>query len=245
MLGELGATLWPPTSWEEILENKDQIYTKFNKFMLRARWVKLDAVQGSVEKLAAGLLSFCRLDGEYFIKGSLSCAKTCGTSVKVVGGRCPELVEILRKWVDEMHQRCVGIQSFMPGFDRLELRTWLVPDSVARRWRPALTIKTELLPTGLSAELYQPLHGAGLRVAQLVDEMLAEHAPFFEQLRQMGIPALRVDCGYDSASEKAFFNEFAAVEAWIWSEVHGQDLAAVVGRGLGDSVWAKLLNAAP
>ena len=249
MLGEVGATLWPPTSWEAMVEHKDKVYARFNKFMLPARWVAVSAVQGSVERLAASLLGFCsqqgRGDGRYFIKGSFSFAKLCGRCITVAGGQCPELLEVLRTWVDEGHQTAIGIQPFMPGFDEFELRTWLVADQVTGRWRSALTIKTQMAEQGnaMSTELYQPMHGAGLRIAQLVDDMLSERAPFFDELLQLGLPALRVDCGYDHAGQRAFFSEFSACDAFMWSEVHGQDLAYVVGRAMGDAVWTRLLEA--
>lgn len=242
MLGEIGATLWPPTSWEAQLEHKDQIYAQFNGFMLPARWANV--VGGDTDKLAATLLDFCRVrgDGKYFVKGSVSCAKQCGKSIDVIGGKCSELAGVLRCWTDKMHQHCAGIQPFMPGFDAFELRTWLVPDQLTGRWRSGLTIRTQYMPNGheVSSELSQPLHGKGLRVAALIDEMLEQQAVFFEALRQKGVPALRIDCGWDEANQRAFFSEFAVCEAWMWTSTHGQDLAAVMGRGLGDGVWKQL-----
>jgi len=247
MLHEVGATVWPPFSWEAMVEHKDKIYSQFNKFMLPARWVKMDAVEGSVERLASSLLGFCyqqgRGDGRYFIKGSLSCGKICGKEITITDGQCPELVEVLREWVEKQHQTAFGIQPFMPGFDEFELRTWLVADRVAGRWRSALTIKTQFAHGVATVELYQPIHGKGLRIAQLVDDMLLQRASFFEQLLQLGLPALRVDCGYDDAGKRAFFSEFAACQASMWTEVHDQDLAYVVGREMGEAMWTKLLEA--
>ena len=244
MLGEIGATLWPPTSWEEQLEHKDRIYAQFNKFMLPARWVKLANVEGSVEKLAATLLDFCKTrgDGKYFVKGSYSAAKLCGTSIDVIGGKCPELASILHGWVTKHHQHAAGIQPFMPSFDKFELRTWLVPDPVTGRWRNSLTVRTQLMPNGLDvmSDLSLPVHGKGLHIARLIDEMLAEHALFFEGLRQLGVPALRIDCGFNEAAQQPFFSEFAACEAWMWTGLHMQDLAAVVGLALGEGVWKQL-----
>ena len=47
MMDEIGATLSPPTpAWMALIENKDKVYAKFNKFMLPARWVTLGAVAG-------------------------------------------------------------------------------------------------------------------------------------------------------------------------------------------------------
>ena len=238
MLQEIGASLWPPTSWEALLENKDQVFAKFNKFMLPARWVTMRAVNDNVKRLASQLLGFCPNDGRYFVKGSCSCDADCAQSIVVAGGKCAQLAGLLRGWTESMHQQCFGIQPFVPGFGDFELRTWIVPDHVTKRWRSVLTIKTMLTTKGrIWGEQYQPLHGPGLPVARLIDEMLTEHAPFFEQLRGLGLPALRIDCGYDGANKRAFFSEFAACEAWMWSEVHGQDLAYVVGRAAGDRVW--------
>ena len=240
MTKELGASLWPPPKWEALLENKDQVFGLFNKFMLQpTRWVPLL----SVEQLSEGLLRHARShgDGRYFVKGSTSCDGDCAQAIEVKGGRCPGLEQLLHSWANDMHQQCVGIQPFIPSFSNFELRTWLVPDHVTKRWRSVLTIRTKVTEKGeLWGELFQPMHQSGLRVAQLIDDMLAERAQFFERLRLLGLPALRIDCGYDEAEERAFFNEFAACEAWMWSEVHGQDLAYVVGRAAGDSVWTML-----
>lgn len=244
MLGEIGATLWPPASWEAMMEHKDKVYSRFNKFMLPARWVALRAVNGDIPRLAVTLLGFCRTDGDYFLKGSYSFAKLCGQRITVTDGRCPELVNVLRRWVGKDHQTAIGIQPFMPGFDEFELRTWLVADQVTGRWRSALTIKTQLSEQGaaMSTELFQPLHGEGLRIAQLVDDMLSERADFFSKLHELGLPALRIDCGYDRDEKRAFFSEFSACDAFMWSEVHGQDLAYVVGRAAGDRIWAQLMK---
>jgi hypothetical protein len=122
MLGEIGATLWPPVSWETMLEHKNNIYSRFNKFMLPARWVTLRAVNGDIARLGASLLGFCRTDGDYFIKGGFSYAKLCGQRITVTDGQCPELADVLRRWVDNAHQTAIGIQPFMPGFDEFELR---------------------------------------------------------------------------------------------------------------------------
>ena len=252
MMDEIGATLSPPTpAWMALIENKDKVYAKFNKFMLPARWVTLGAVAGDLQRLATSLLRFCtqqgRGDGRYFIKGSFSCAKVCAQSIVVTGGQCAELMVVLRGWMTTHHQQCAGIQLFMPGFDKFELRTWLVPDHVTGRWRSVLTVKTAIkidpnARLSLWAEQFQPMHNPGLRVAQLIDDMLAERAEFFEELRQQGLPALRIDCGFDHATGQAFFSEFSACESYMWSAVHGQDLAYVMGRGLGDGMWQRLLK---
>jgi len=115
---------------------------------------------------------------------------------------------------------------------------------VTHRWRHVLTIKTQIAMEGaVWAEQFQPMHGPGLRVAALIDNMLEERAPFFEELRRLGLPALRIDCGFDEATQRPFFNEFSACEAYMWSELHGQDLAYVVGRSLGDGMWTQLSKA--
>lgn len=245
MLEEIGAVVWPPKSWEATVENKEQVFNKFNKFMQPARWTTMRSVNSDTAMLAKTLLHFPRArgDGQYFVKASCSCDADCAKAITVTKGECKELEPLLAEWATTMHQQCFGIQPFVPGFGDFELRTWVVPDHATKRWRQVLTIKTRLTSKGeLWGELFQPLHEPGLRVAHLVDSMMTERAPFFEQLRLDGVPALRIDCGYDLASKEAFFNEFAVCEAWMWSHVHGQDLAYIVGRAAGDRLFEKLLK---
>jgi hypothetical protein len=236
LLASLPAPLYPPMAWDELLEHKDRVYAHFHAVMLPTRWI---AVSGNAARLAADLLHG-QADGEYFVKGSYSMASLCTRRIRIRNGRCAELTGVLRSFLGSQHQSCVGIQAAVAGFDQFELRTWLTVDDSTGRWRPGIVIKTSMEEsTGLvTAEQFQPLHGYALRIAALVDRMLTDYAAFFEHMRQLGIPALRIDCGYDSATQRAFFSEFArGGHATMWSQVHGQDLAYVIGRALGQSLW--------
>ena len=251
-----GVVLYPPVTWDALLESKPDVYKRFHALMLPTRWVSLASVNNSLSRLARELLKDQR-DGDYYVKvstaavqrlckasisalpqqlahvavhvllhvqGGFSFAGHCASRIRVQDGRCHKLAADLRRFVSEQHQLCVGIQPFIAGFEQFELRTWLVLDHATQRWRPSLTIKTSHSASeGMTAELYQPLHGSALRIADLVEHMLVDHADFFERARLLGIPALRVDCGYDEATHRAFFSEFAcAGDASMWSEVHGQ-----------------------
>lgn len=243
MLTPLKATMWPPLEWDDKLENKDVVYSKFNKWMLPTRWIELTAADNDLQLLSQRLLMFCETDGDYFVKGSYSYAAKCAERIVVINGQCKKLAAILQRFVHSDFQHCVGIQPFVPGFDDLELRTWLVADSTSRKWRSALTLKTEVrLETGVfTASLFAPLHGPGLAVARLVDEMLDTNKQFFAEVMALGVPALRVDCGYHGGTEKAFFSEFSpAGNACMWTAVHHQDLAFVVGRAAGQQVWKRI-----
>jgi hypothetical protein len=246
LLDPCGARVWPPLAWDAILEHKDKIFSRLNKYMLKALWVSVAAVNHSLPRLAEALLGFCRRlnpNAPYFIKGSFSFGGICAKRVVVEDGGCSELLPLLAHFVQAEHQHAVGIQPYVEGFEAFELRTWLIADAQARlKRRPALTVRTGITSDRyMAAEQFQPLHGPGLRVAQLVDDMLIECADFFEQLLALKLPALRVDCGWDPVAQRAFFNEFSAAgDANMWSEVHGQDLAYVVGRAAGEQLFARL-----
>jgi hypothetical protein len=142
MLKEINASLWPPKSWEELVENKDQVFSKFNKYMQPARWASLRSPScNTVAKLAEDLLYFCRVrgDGRYFVKASRTCDADCAKRITVADGKCLELLSLLTAWAGGLHQHCFGIQPFVPGFGDFELRTWLVPDHDTKRWRQVLT----------------------------------------------------------------------------------------------------------
>lgn len=250
LLAPLRAHLWPPTSWDQLLEQKDLVYSRFNQFMLPAVWIPLSAVNFDLQRLADALLRCSRRSGgsgSYVVKGSFSFSSYCVQRIEINQYQCQPLLDFLRYIVKEQHQHCVGIQPYVAGFEHRELRTWLVPDSVTNRWRSALTIRTTSDGTGgVTGELYQPLHGAALRVAQLVDDMLEQQKEFFERVRSLGVPALRIDCGFCDQRQQAFFNEFApAGDAHMWSETHGQDLAYVIGCSMGKRVFDLMQKPAP
>jgi hypothetical protein len=245
LLASSGAPrLWPPLSWDEMLERKDLIYSRLNKYMLPAQWVSLASVDNSIKRLEASILQWCkrRGDGFFWLKGRESCAKVCCCRITLKDGCFVEDVAALLEGFVTIHQQIgVGVQKYCADLPLFELRTWLVADPFSRSWRSAVTIKTSWSNDGeLHAELFQPLHGKGLLIAGLIDTMLSEKAEFFTQLLQSGIPALRVDCGYDSDPKepRAFLNEFAATTAWMWSELTGQDLPFVVGRAMGESLFS-------
>ena len=150
MVLEIKATLWPPTSWEAVLERKDEVFGRLNEFMIPARWVKLKSVGNDVVKLAESLLAFCRSrgDGNYFVKASTSCDGDCAKKIVVKKGQCANLVGLLNFWVSNLHQDCFGIQPFVEGFGDFELRTWLLPEPDTHRWRQVLTIKSMLTSKG-------------------------------------------------------------------------------------------------
>lgn len=245
LLNELGgATMWPPKEWDELAERKDRVYSIFNKFMLLARWVTLASCGGDVDTMATALLSFCNpRTGAYFVKGSYSSEARCARKIAVVGGKCPELVGVLREFINKHHQLCVGIQPFEPHFHQYEVRTWLVVDPETAAWRQTVVLHTNFVDDNhmLTAQQQQPMWGKGLRIAALVDAMLEERSDFFAHAHALGIPALRVDCGYTAAG-RAFLSEFAvAGDGCMWSDVHKQDLAFVVGDSMGSALGALLV----
>jgi len=240
LLQPLGAPLYPPLSWDSLIERKDKIYAIFHAYMLPTTWV---AAEGkSISALTAELLRG-KPDGRYRIKGACSCCGKCGATIDIKGDACPALQAEATRFVLESHQPSIGIQPFIDSFPSSELRFWTVADSTASaaghlRFRSTnILLKTSAdlhhansdgIP--FKAEVYAAVHDDSLACSKLIDRMQHEQAAFFEHIYELGVRCLRFDMGFDAATKTAFFNEFAsAPDGNSWSEVHQQDLLWLVG----------------
>jgi hypothetical protein len=178
--------------------------------------------------------------------------------IEIHQGLCAQLLKHVRCFVQEQHQVCIGIQREVPGFQDAEFRHWCVADDVVaagmERWRRVLTLKTSYNPRTrkITAESCTPLHTDSKACDTLVAQMLRGNSLvgdssrlFLERIYSLGIRALRIDCGYNADTDTAFLNEFAtAPDASMWSHVHDQDLAYVIGKDMADDVWSTLTRKA-
>jgi hypothetical protein len=246
LLQPLGARLYPPLSWDILIERKDKIYTIFHSYMLPTTWVTAEG--RSVEVLTAELLRG-KPDGRYRIKGACSCCGKCSATIDVKAGACASLQEEVTRFVLQNHQPSIGIQPFIESFPSSELRFWTVADSTADAGHLRFRSTNILLKTSadldransdgipFKAEVYAAVHDDSLACSKLIDRMQLEQAAFFEHIYTLGVRCLRFDMGYDATSKTAFFNEFAsAPDGNSWSEVHQQDLLWLVGTQMIDGI---------
>jgi len=137
----------------------------------------------------------------------------------------------------------VCLQPYIDGFEQCEYRFWCVaedePMPHAPRFTQLLLLKTEVSGAGITAQQYSALHPDTRACAALVRRMQMEHADFFERIYSLGVRCLRFDCGFNFVTQQPFFSEFAsAPDGNMWSEVHQQDLAWMVGQHMADGICA-------
>lgn len=251
LLSPLGAPrLFPPVSWDELIERKDLIYDIFQPYMLPSRWVS--TADKEMKQLAAALIQSLP-NGQYRVKGAQAWGASCGVTVAISSGACDELPGIIERFVHEWHQPAIGVQPFVDSFPGNELRFWTMADEGANvaagepRFRfTAILLKTRLSfrntsITRFDAEVYSTVHDDSAACGKLLEQMLKEQSAFFERIYQLGVRFLRVDMGFNPSSDRAFLNEFAAApDGNTWSQVHKQDLLWRVGMqmadGLGETV---------
>ena len=245
LLDSLKIKLWPPPSWVQLLERKDRVYSVFNKYMLSSEFMLLERVGGDLSKIKQAFLQWCTRQGKgcCCIKGVQSALGICVAQLSLKQGKFVEDVDaMLCDFVNKHHQAGVGVQQFMPGMDKFEIRTWLVwdPLSSPAKWRSVLSLKTSKAHDEMMhSEQLQPIHGPALHIANLIDTMLEAKADFFTRLHdELQMTALRMDCGFDDALQRPFFSEFAvAGDGALFTGTHQQDLAYKIGRDMGERVW--------
>ena len=233
--------LYPPLSWDDLLENKDVVYRYFGSdFMLEALWLQLPSLD-SVPAVAASMLQ-SRADGRYMVKGSFSYGGMSSCPINIVKGQCAELQAGLRRLFTEQHQRCVGIQPFEPSLADFELRVILMPDEqLPCGWRAVQYIETWHDPSSgcMTAQSSSTAGDRERAVANFIDRLLTARPLVFARAVELGMPALRLDCGFSAASKRAFLNELChAVDCTLFSEVHSSDVAAVVGECIAAQLWS-------
>jgi len=244
------AALFPPRQWEDVFEHKQRTYQLFGTdFMLPSLWVDIpseESLPAAAEDLLRG-----RADGEWMVKGSWSWGALTANVITVKGGACAELPEVLLSLFHKSHQRCVGIQQYEPSLREFEMRTYMVPDDICPGgWRQGVSVRTRFhskssrdfsFKRDVDAEMMQPLQDKPLAIARFVDTLLAKHDAYFRQAAALGIPVLRIDCGYSDELQQCFLNELGCMDQISYSAVHSQDVACAHGRGYSVGI-ARLLQ---
>jgi len=237
-----GAKLYPPLAWEDLFEHKDRVYSLFGSdYMLPTRWVPLPSL-AEVQRAADSMLANLP-DGSYMVKGSFSYGALTANRVEVAGGKCDRLLEVLTNLYSLQHQRCVGIQKYLQALSDFELRVFVVPDLKSPGgWRQCVGVATEMTPDGrMKAEQRQPVNGRPLAIARFIDELLTRHSAAFRRALELKMPLLRLDCGY--ANDKCFLNELCCPgDSTLFSEMHAQDLACVVGKAFAGQMLELLFG---
>ena len=238
------AQLFPPTTWDELFEPKDEVYAAFgDEFMLPALWVPLPSLK-DVQRVAAQILSG-RSDGQYMLKGRYSHGAITAMPFTVTNGRCSALPGALGQLFTEHHQRCVGVQPYEPKLRDLEQRVFLVlnPGAAAGepRWTQAVHVRTQFRAGGHCAWQSSPVHGPALQISNFIQALLKKRPERFEQAADLGIPMLRLDCSITSGRPaRCFLNELAASDVVMFTGVHWQELALHCGKSYAASMWDML-----
>jgi len=234
------AALFPPREWEDVFEHKQRTYELFGpQFMLPSLWLNTPSLE-SLDAAAAAMLRD-RTDGLWMVKGSWSWGAHTAHVITVKEGACAQLRDVLHSLFTKYHQRCVGIQPYEPSLRNFELRTYLVADAgCPGGWRQSVSVCTRICSEGqddfsfkrdTQAEMVLPLHGPPLLIAGFLDRLLATHARTFRKAAALGIPVLRIDCGYSEGLKRCFLNELGCMDQISYSAVTSQDVACVHGRG--------------
>jgi hypothetical protein len=250
-----GAQLYPPQSWD-LFDDKKQVQLLFGDALLPTDWFDIPCSGAGEAASSEELHTLCeqllkgRADGHWVVKGSFSFNAVAVCAIHIQRGTCDKLFGIVERLHVDCRQHCIGIQQYMPELAQLELRVFLVLDNKQPSgWRQCLSLRTSSTFSSnsdesltMSAELEQPVHGVAKQVAQFVDALLLQHAATFQKAAACGTPLLRIDCFYSSQEKRCFLNELCcANECGLWTHVHYQDLAYVVGEAFARGVW-KLLS---
>jgi hypothetical protein len=164
--------------------------------------------------------------------------------VDIVDGECPALEAIVVELTARWTQSHIARQQAIPQFERNEYRHWCIAVSVAEgvsRWINCFSLKSghslldpELLDVSLSAPISPESVACQLLVEHLLSVREGPIHDFFQELLRQGMPAIRIDCGYDYAEKRPFFNEFAIpTDASYWPTVHNLDLPLHIAKKIG------------
>jgi hypothetical protein len=233
--------LYPPQCWGDF-EHKDRLYKEMGfPFMLPALWLPLispsnDALQAAEEQLLRG-----QPDGEFMVKGGYSHGGRTAHRITISQGRCILLTRVLRFLFTTLHQRCVGIQPFVASLCNSEQRVFIVPDEHALGgWRQCFSVHSRCADNSFSVhtvQLRQPTSGMPMRIARFVDQLLLDRADFFSRAKAVGMPLLRLDCGFTNR-QGCFLNEISSAgNATLFTDVHEQELALVAAECFAAQMW--------
>jgi len=243
--------LYPPFSWHELTCFKDSVFKQFGSaFMLNAHWLPLPT-DASLPAVAEQVVRI-HPNAHIMMKGHFSACSSAAVPLQIRHGRCDQLKPALRDLFSTCQQRCIGIQLFVQALRKFEQRTYLVPDpAAAHGWRQCVHVttgiegsdRTRSLSSLWSAQQQAPTHGLSLKIAGFVDQLLRVHAPFFQRALDLQMPLLRIDCGFDPATDRCFLNELMGpVNTCCYTAVHEQGLVYVIGVGLAEGLWKAMFG---
>jgi len=255
--------VYPPRGWDALLENKDDVYKKFQSVMLPTVWLPVarpdsnvalrrDAFQETASWLVHRLPS-----GRYVLKASYAdCAQAVRTDIQLEASASgsnavpARLVAAMEEFHRDFHQIKFGLQRFIEDLPANEFRHWYMalPDNNGTRtFRLVATVRTKYSgpsPQVMSAVASSPLDPESVACYDLAQRIMTgtgDGNQAFIQLRddllEIGCYALRVDCGYDRAERKAFLNELTApADAAIFTHAHETALVWKLGEMLAEGV---------
>lgn len=255
--------VYPPREWDELLENKDRVYQKFQSVMLHTVWTAAARPESNVAlsrdalQEAAAWLVDGRPAGRYVLKASYAdCAQAVRTDIQLdvsASGSSAipaRLVDAMQEFHDRFHQLKFGLQQFIEDFPTNEFRHWYMalPDNNGTRtFRLVATVRTKYsgaIPQQMTAVGSSTLDPESIACYDLAQRIMAGtgdgNQAFIglrENLLEIGCYALRVDCGYDRAERKAFLNELTApADAAIFTHAHETALVWKLGEMLAEGV---------
>jgi len=245
-------SLYPPLQWDQLLEQKQQVFARFRSIMLPTVWRLVQGDTEAEDELLAQRLVDKQAPGRYVLKGSWSdCAQAVHTDIVLAGnGKVPEhLLKCIADLRTRYHQRCVGLQPFVAGFSDNEFRHWCVamPDARGQlRFRVAASVRSIYTRTPgvkvqtLSCRNSGPIQQDAALAADLVEELLrdAKYEAWRRDLLTAGCRAVRIDCGI-TPDRRAFLNELTSpTNTSIFAHAHELELTWWLGRRAAESMQA-------
>lgn len=97
----------------------------------------------------------------------------------------------------------------------------------------------------LEAQLSAPMSRESVACVDLVTKFLSQPSgpihDYLQDLLDQGVPALRIDCGFDYSSKRAFFSEFGIpTDASYWPTIHNLPLAMHIAEEIGFLIFTAL-----
>jgi hypothetical protein len=113
--------------------------------------------------------------------------------------------------------------------------------SPAKCWRIAVALVSLYQSERVAALASGPYEYAEQQCFGFVEWLLKAHAPFFDNLLQLGMPALRVDCFYSPEENTVLLNELTVPnDAMMFTHCHNQSLPRLIAESFGDGLFEQL-----
>ena len=233
----LSASLYPPLLWDDLCEQKQDIYAAFADCMIPCQWIALASLdERHVSSLAEQLwnaatsapLPAGATQNVFLLKAAWGCAKSGVKQLKpTTQGKEAALLELCKRLTEcaqAHHQRIFTMQPYFASLVAKEFRIWCVasdcgfPSNVAlhsapslrKRWRIASGVQTCFVSgsTLLCAEAVCPYDAVTFAVWEFVEGLfVGAHKAFFDRLLDGGMPGVRIDCFYCEETRRVMLNE--------------------------------------